>query len=222
MKTKLEPITGIPVASQQLKVSPPSASVGQETATPLTATNEEISTISQFRQILPYCTIHVQDARPVSERQNYTDVSQVPKYEMSTQAYAERSDTVLRWKQDQALGRFDPIRETRLQDQQERIEDEMTAEANVRHIAVGARCRVGQNADRRGVVGYVGPVPSLPGVGLWVGVCFDEPVGKNDGRHGGKKYFTADAKHGSFVRADKVEIGDYPVKDDLMDDLDEV
>ena len=222
MKTKLEPITGIPFASQQLKVSPPSASVDQKKATPLTAANEDIATISQFRQILPYCTIHVQDARPPSERQNYTDVSQVPKYEMSPQAYAERSDTVLRWKQEQALGRFDPVRETKLHDQQEKIEGEMAAEAEMRHIAVGARCRVGQDADRRGVVGYVGPVPSLPGVGLWVGVCFDEPVGKNDGRHGGKKYFAADAKHGSFVRADKVEVGDYPVNFDLMDDLDEI
>jgi tubulin-folding cofactor B len=44
---------------------------------------------------------------------------------------------------------------------------------------VGARCRV-EPGDRRGEVGYVGQVEGLP-PGYWIGVRYDEPLGKNDG-----------------------------------------
>ena len=35
---------------------------------------------------------------------------------------------------------------------------------------------------------YVGPVSTLP-VGWWLGIQYDEPLGKNDGSAGGKRYF---------------------------------
>jgi len=48
------------------------------------------------------------DTRPPGARPNYTDTSAVEKYNMSTEAYESRTDSVLAWKKSQKLGRFDP------------------------------------------------------------------------------------------------------------------
>ncbi|XP_046960602.1 kinesin-like protein KIF13B isoform X2 [Vanessa cardui] len=53
-----------------------------------------------------------------------------------------------------------------------------------------------------GVVAYVGPTNFAGGV--WVGVELDAPTGKNDGSVGGTRYFSCRARHGIFVRADKL------------------
>jgi len=74
---------------------------------------------------------------------------------------------------------------------------------------------------RRGEVVFAGKVPHLK-PGYWVGVRFDEPVGKGDGTAGGKRYFDADPRYGAFARPHNVEVGDFPVQDDLFDsDLDD-
>ncbi|XP_072940106.1 kinesin-like protein KIF13A isoform X5 [Epargyreus clarus] len=53
-----------------------------------------------------------------------------------------------------------------------------------------------------GVVAYVGPAHFAHG--LWVGVELDAPTGKNDGSVGGTRYFACRARHGIFVRPDKL------------------
>lgn len=48
-------------------------------------------------------------------------------------------------------------------------------------MTVGARCKVSvQSApDRLGTVMYTGIVEGLPG--YWIGIKYDEPLGKNNG-----------------------------------------
>ena len=71
----------------------------------------------------------------------------------------------------------------------------------------GDRCCI-QPGDRSGKVMFVGPVAGMPG-GYWVGVQYDDKVGKNDGcftNQAGEKrrFFTCPPGHGGFLRATKV------------------
>jgi hypothetical protein len=77
-------------------------------------------------------------------------------------------------------------------------------------IKVGERCQVA--GGRRGEVMFVGLVAELP-VGLWIGVKYDQPDGKNDGSVKGVRYFECLDKYGGFVRPDACQcigIGDFP------------
>ena len=52
-------------------------------------------------------------------------------------------------------------------------------------------------------------------------MTLDEPTGKNDGSVNGTKYFSCAPKSGVFLRAERVEIGDFPelsLDDELMSD----
>jgi tubulin-folding cofactor B len=89
----------------------------------------------------------------------------------------------------------------------------------VQDIEVGMRCQV-QPGDRRGRVAFVGVVPEIGGGGYWVGVIFDEPVGKTDGHAGPKQYFHAGPGYGGFVRAKNIDVGDFPERD-IFDELDD-
>ena len=53
--------------------------------------------------------------------------------------------------------------------------------------------------DKKGKIEYVGETLFKPGV-TWVGIQYDEPVGKNDGSVDGHRYFTCEPNHGAFVR----------------------
>ena len=88
-------------------------------------------------------------------------------------------------------------------------------------IGVGMRCEV-RPGTRRGSIAFVGDISELGSGGYWVGVIFDEPVGKTDGTtKSGKRYFNAPGdKYGGFVRGKNVEVGDFPEKD-IMDELDD-
>lgn len=99
------------------------------------------------------------------------------------------------------------------------VVDDIHNEESVAGMEVGNRCQV-EPGSRRGVVSFVGLVPEL-GTGFWVGVTFDEPVGKTDGTaKGGKRYFEALDRHGGFVRGKNIEVGDFPERD-LFEDSDD-
>ena len=72
------------------------------------------------------------------------------------------------------------------------------------------------------MVAFVGPVPQIPGIGPWVGIALDEPTGKNDGTVNGEKYFECKPQCGVFVRSERVEVGDFPVLDELGEEMEEM
>lgn len=72
--------------------------------------------------------------------------------------------------------------------------------------------------SRRGTVKYIGLIPELPGHGPWVGVCLDEPTGKNDGTVNGTRYFSCPSKCGVVLRAHRLQVGDFPTLDLGEDD----
>lgn len=138
---------------------------------------------------------------------------------MSATEYENRTDTVLAWKKANQLGRFDPnapsIEQQKVNASYREVEE--------RGIKPGARCRLLPDSDhRRGTIQYVGDIPEIPGgIGAWIGVTLDEPTGKNDGSVKGKRYFECQPNFGVFVRSERVEVGDFPVLDELADEDDE-
>lgn len=73
--------------------------------------------------------------------------------------------------------------------------------------------------NRRGAVRFVGETSFKPG--YWVGVEYDEPVGKHNGTVDDVKYFEARPKHGAFIRPDKVVVGDFP-EENFDDEFEEM
>ena len=87
-------------------------------------------------------------------------------------------------------------------------------------LAVGARVEVAPGG-KRGTVRWVGEdVGGGVPPGWWVGVEYDEPVGRNDGAVGGVRLWTCAAGYGGLVRGRNVTVGDFPVVDEFgADDL---
>lgn len=81
-------------------------------------------------------------------------------------------DTVLAYKQRHKIGRFAG------KDEQP---PKPLPDAN---IPIDARCEVEtaeEGFHKRGTVRFVGPTKFGTGDGIWVGIEYDEPMGKNDG-----------------------------------------
>ncbi|KAM0713501.1 hypothetical protein Q7P37_010463 [Cladosporium fusiforme] len=223
LKARLEPVTGVPASCQKLSLR-----IGSQDAQPIEAPNED-STVLAAWPLQAYAEIKIVDTRPPGARENYTDTSAVEKYEMSADTYEALPNSVLAWKKSQKLGRFDPnapeIEQAKIAASFQEVEDrgELTLE-RAPGIKQSARCRILPSTDhRRGTVAFVGAVPEIPGVGAWVGVALDEPTGKNNGSVNGVEYFKCAANCGVFLRAERVEVGDFPELglDDELADSDE-
>eukprot|EP00850_Spirogloea_muscicola_P004931 SM000022S07145 [mRNA] locus=s22:165573:167737:- [translate_table: standard] len=145
--------------------------------------------------------LHVLDLDPSSLSAGgwLEDTSLVKKYEISEEDYNKREDTVRKYKEKLA-------EQLRTGPPDETASPDYMAEAAA-GIQVGARCETNPGA-KRGTVAFVGRAESLM-PGFWVGVAFDEPVGKHDGRS-----LSHISKH--------VQVGDFPERDLFSEELDEI
>uniref|UniRef100_A0A7S3R9P1 CAP-Gly domain-containing protein n=1 Tax=Dunaliella tertiolecta TaxID=3047 RepID=A0A7S3R9P1_DUNTE len=172
-------------------------------------------------------SIHIIDTDPNSASANgwLEDTDLVDKYKMSDEDYNKRENTYRKFKEaklkedptwtlekEMAKKRGQPIPQ---QKEKQTDPDFLAAEAS--SCTVGSRASV-EPGDRRCEVMFVGrDVAGLP-LGWWVGVKYDEPLGKSDGAAGGQRYFQCSPGYGGFVRPDKVKVGDYPPIDDGLSD----
>ncbi|TDL26723.1 hypothetical protein BD410DRAFT_783837 [Rickenella mellea] len=210
LKTKLESVTGIPADSQSIQLfnSEDEATSDGKAAAELTDDDRPLG----FYGLRDWQALKVSDKNPsrTSLTGQFTDVSQVQKFELTEDEYAKRQDTVLTYKQQHKLGRFAP------KDHEASPMETDTPE----HITIGSRCEVDIPEDgmkKRGTVRFVGPTKFGKG-GVWVGIEYDEPLGKNDGSVQGERYFSCRSPYGAFVRPNIVQVGDFPVEELSFDE----
>ena len=88
-------------------------------------------------------------------------------------------------------------------------------------MKVGDRCEQ-ISTKNRGEIGFIGKIPGKA-PGYFVGIKLDEPCGKNGGVFKGILYFDCGPGYGTFLRSDKINVGEFPEIDfmDMMDSSDD-
>ncbi|KXJ07531.1 Tubulin-folding cofactor B [Exaiptasia diaphana] len=201
LKGKLELITGCPASSVDLQLFDKESNL-------IGPMNDDDALFGSY-PVEDNMRIHVIDRDPKKIAGEFEDLSKVEKYEISEDDYSKKTDSVRAFKMRNKLGRF---AETTAEDEEQKKAKEKREQEEAEAIPVGSRCeiRIGGNA-KRGEVMFVGKTDFKPG--YWVGVKYDEPLGKNDGSVAGKRYFTCINKYGGFVRPKDVVVGDFPEED---------
>lgn len=205
-------------------VVPPSFSgdvIVQSQQTNVSILSLHTSVQSIIRVLIPYSQVTSTGNTIIS---NLPPVSSVPRYTMPEATYETLPETVLAYKRSHKIGRFDPaapeIQERKVKEMWNEVEQRSTSQSPAppgeslnrsSGVKAGARCRLAEDTTRRGSVAFVGPISSLPGPSgaPWIGIALDEPTGKNDGSIKGERYFQCEKNRGIFVRADRVEVGDW-------------
>ncbi|XP_029027445.1 tubulin-folding cofactor B [Betta splendens] len=162
------------------------------------------------------CRIHVVD-KSGGQMNEFTDVSKVEKFELSDDAYDKKTGTARSFMKKHRIGQFNEEEVAKKKAEHAALEEQQKAAADA--ISVGSRCQVqvpGQ-PTKLGTVMYVGTTDFKPG--YWVGVKYDEPLGKHDGTVNGKRYFECEIKYGAFVKPLSVTVGDFPEEDYGLDEM---
>ena len=208
MKVKLYRHVGTPAVHQKLALYDWSGNL-------VRALDDE-SKMLGFYGIETGMRIHVTDTDPFSLARGggLEDVSLVKKFELTDEQYNARGESYRKFREEKR--KVDPT--WSVFPKKEAADPESFAE-EAAAITVGQRCEV-IPGGRRGTVRFVGKVEGLPG-GWWIGVEYDEPVGKNNGEVKGQKLFSCADNYGGMVRPDKVQVGDYP-EECVLSDADEI
>ncbi|KAJ8368992.1 hypothetical protein SKAU_G00090200 [Synaphobranchus kaupii] len=207
-KSKLEMVVGSPASCMDLQLFSASDKFLQKM--------EDNEALLGSYPVDDDCRIHVTD-RSGAQIGEFSDLSKVEKYEIPDDVYEKRTDSVRSFLKKKKVGQFDE--EKMVQRETEKTERELEEKATAEAIVVGNRCQVlvsGQ-PTKIGTVMFVGTADFKPG--YWVGVKYDEPLGKNDGSVNGKQYFECQPKYGAFVKPQTVTVGDFPEEDYGLDEI---
>ncbi|XP_041979912.1 tubulin-folding cofactor B-like [Aricia agestis] len=205
-KTKLELVTGGTAGTMKLKVF--------DNKNNLICDIDNDDALLGSYPIDDGMRIHVTDNFTLVKDFDSADAAE--RFRLSEEEYEKKDDTLRAFLQRNKLGKYNEEEMNKLKEQQQKeLEEEAKLAASV---VVGSRCavRVGNTGTRRATVRYNGPLEGARG--LWIGVQYDEPRGKNDGTFNGKRYFTCPPKYGGFVKPVYVTLGDFPVEEDDLDD----
>lgn len=116
---------------------------------------------------------------PEEKNLDFSNAEQVAKYELSQEAYMKLPDNAAKWKER--------LLKTRASEATPSVSPPVESSPVVElgdRVVVSSRKTCSDNACgamKRGVVKYVGPVHFAPG--SWIGVEYDEAIGKGDGRY---------------------------------------
>eukprot|EP00758_Cryptobia_borreli_P018568 Tbor_TRINITY_DN7055_c0_g1::TRINITY_DN7055_c0_g1_i1::g.1671::m.1671/K17262/TBCB, CKAP1, ALF1; tubulin-folding cofactor B len=138
--------------------------------------------------------------------EDYDDLSKVEKYMMSDEDYDKRENTVRAFKAKQRAAKHAEMIANGIPIPEELHPDSYKEQAEL--IKVGDRCQC-RPGDRLGTVRFVGRIAVMK-PGYFIGVEFDEPVGKNDGTVKGHRLFECRPLYGGILRPDMLNVGDYP------------
>lgn len=204
LKDKLWRKTGTAVASMRLELR-------DETGARVADLDRDAAPLASYFPYNGY-RLHIIDLDPSSVTSGgwLEDTSLVEKYTISDDAYDKLGTNFRKFKEQMASK--NPVA-----DDKQKSDNQM--EELCANIKVGDRCEVEPGA-KRGTVKFVGKAEAL-GRGFWVGVQYDEPLGKHDGMVKGIRFFECPQGHGAIVRPEKVKVGDFPERDPF-DEEDEI
>lgn len=142
---------------------------------------------------------------------------EVEKFELTDTQYEQKQDSVRSFLKKNRLGKYNEEEMKQIEEKRKQAAEEEQRRAD--SITVGSRCKVQVkgNPTRLGTVMYKGEIDGKKGV--FIGVKYDEPLGKNDGSVEGKRYFECENNYGGFVIPSAVEIGDFPPEDSELDEI---
>ncbi|KAG2469307.1 TBCB protein, partial [Polypterus senegalus] len=203
LKCKLELVVGTPASSMELQL--------------FSTTNKFLMNMDNDEALLGSypvdddCRIHVID-KSGAKIGEFEDLSRVEKYELPDDVYDKRTDSIRSFLKKKKAGRF------KEEDMEKEAEKEAEEKAATENVTVGSRCEVTVPGQPRklGTVMFVGKTEFKPG--YWVGIKYDEPLGKNDGSVNGKRYFECQDKYGAFVKPQNITVGDFPEEDYGLND----
>ncbi|CAG6002688.1 tubulin-folding cofactor B [Menidia menidia] len=208
LKGKLELIVGVPLSFMDLEIFGAADKFLQKM--------DDNEALLGSYPVDDDCRIHVLD-RSGGQVGELFDVSKVEKFELTDDAYEKRTESARSFMKEKRVGRFNEEEQAKKKAESAAREAEQKAAADA--ISVGSRCKVevpGQ-PTKVGMVMYVGTTDFKPG--YWVGVRYDEPLGKHNGTVSGKQYFECENKYGAFVKPLSVKVGDFPEEDYGLDEI---
>lgn len=103
----------------------------------------------------------------------------VPKFELTTEQYDQRSESLRSFLKSNKLGKYNEEEMKKIEEQ--RQQQQILEEQVIKEAVIAARCKVVSKGKptRFGTVMYNGQLEGKKGT--FIGVKYDEPLGTNDG-----------------------------------------